>query len=219
MKGPVHVYYELNNFYQNHRQYAKSISKDQLKDDGLDLSDCKPVRYVGDLDERNRVGITNLGDVAYPCGLIANSHFTDAIQFFSLNGNNIQLYSDVAWSDDDKLYKKTGIQWVDIDDPHFRVWMRIAGLPTFRKHWYIIRQDLEPGEYTVTFSKSDYNVNEFDGKKFIVLSTTNAFGGKNYFLGWFFIGTAIVSVVLCVVFLVGYVRNQYKDTAVYVSRS
>jgi hypothetical protein len=30
MKAPVYVYYELDNFYQNHRRYVKSRSDDQL---------------------------------------------------------------------------------------------------------------------------------------------------------------------------------------------
>jgi len=49
MKGPVHVYYELNNFYQNHRQYAKSISTEQLRGEQPDLSDCRPIEYNEDL--------------------------------------------------------------------------------------------------------------------------------------------------------------------------
>lgn len=31
MKGPVFVYYELTNFYQNHRRYVKSKSEDQIQ--------------------------------------------------------------------------------------------------------------------------------------------------------------------------------------------
>ena len=30
MKAPVYVYYELDNFYQNHRRYVKSRSDSQL---------------------------------------------------------------------------------------------------------------------------------------------------------------------------------------------
>jgi len=32
---------------------------------------------------------------------------------------------------------------------HFIVWMRTAGLPTFRKLWGKINQNLESGEYTL----------------------------------------------------------------------
>lgn len=67
MAAPVYVYYELHNFYQNHRRYVKSRDDSQL--DGQvqpesSLSDCDPL-------------ITNAtsGKVLHPCGLIANSYF------------------------------------------------------------------------------------------------------------------------------------------------
>ena len=31
ISGPINVYYELSNFYQNHRVYYKSRDSDQLK--------------------------------------------------------------------------------------------------------------------------------------------------------------------------------------------
>lgn len=39
MNSPVSVFYELNNYYQNHRLYASSISYKQLKGDTLSLSE------------------------------------------------------------------------------------------------------------------------------------------------------------------------------------
>lgn len=60
--------------------------------------------------------------------------------------------------------------------------MRTAGLPNFRKLWGRIEEDLVPGTYTVKIV-DNYPVSDFDGKKKIVLSTANAFGGKNDFLG------------------------------------
>jgi hypothetical protein len=38
------------------------------------------------------------------------------------------------------------IQWKDMLDQHFIIWMRTAGLPTFRKLWGKVF-DLEPGVY------------------------------------------------------------------------
>merc|ERR1719235_2124111 len=66
MTKPVYVYYELENFYQNHRRYVKSRSDEQLKGDfpGASLGDCDPLK---------RDPIT--GKVLWPCGLIANSMF------------------------------------------------------------------------------------------------------------------------------------------------
>lgn len=38
---------------------------------------------------------------------------------------------------------------MDLENEHFVVWMRTAGLPKFRKLWGRVRQDLTPGKYTV----------------------------------------------------------------------
>lgn len=37
---------------------------------------------------------------------------------------------------------------------HFMVWMRTAALPTFRKLWGVIEQDLHPGRYTIFIENS-----------------------------------------------------------------
>jgi len=72
---PVLFYYQLTNFYQNHRRYVKSLDADQLKgnfrdNDTIDGSDCDPLRIDG-----------NTGKAYYPCGLIANSMFNDGEEF------------------------------------------------------------------------------------------------------------------------------------------
>ncbi len=52
MKGTVQVYYQLENFYQNHRIYMKSLSTSQLDGDYLPVSsldDCDPVTRITDI--------------------------------------------------------------------------------------------------------------------------------------------------------------------------
>lgn len=47
IQPPIYVYYQLDNFYQNHRRYVKSRSNQQLMGNDLsldDLTDCQPVR-------------------------------------------------------------------------------------------------------------------------------------------------------------------------------
>jgi hypothetical protein len=74
MEPPVYVYYQLDNFYQNHRRYVKSRSDKQLRGEEVDpalLDDCAPL---------NKEGTKTLN----PCGLIANSMFNGKRPFFSL---------------------------------------------------------------------------------------------------------------------------------------
>lgn len=94
--------------------------------------------------------------------------------------------------------------------------MRVSALPTFRKHWGRIESGLDAGEYQFIIDNS-YDVSKFSGKKFIVLTTTNAFGGKHYVLGGLLIGVGCLSVALCIIFLVGYRMKQSKDRTAYIS--
>lgn len=71
--GPLYVYYEISNFYQNHRRYVKSRSSSQLMggsglsyDDVYD--DCFPLVENGSM-------------LLNPCGLIANSFFNGTWHF------------------------------------------------------------------------------------------------------------------------------------------
>lgn len=50
--GPVFFYYQLDNFYQNHRRYVKSRDNSQLAGKyavAKDLSNCDPIQKVSDL--------------------------------------------------------------------------------------------------------------------------------------------------------------------------
>jgi hypothetical protein len=46
----VHVYYELHNFYQNHRMYMKFLNRDQLEGKTISSStannDCDPAIFI-----------------------------------------------------------------------------------------------------------------------------------------------------------------------------
>lgn len=156
---PVFMYYQLTNFYQNHRRYVKSYDQDQLKGDfrsnsSISGSDCDPLR----LDPS--------GKAYYPCGLIANSLFNDTfsspvkLSVSDSNSDNETYYmtnKDIAWPADKNIYGKTQYtpdqvvpppNWRNrfprydndsypIPDLHvwdeFQVWMRTAGLPAFSK--------------------------------------------------------------------------------------
>jgi len=59
-----------------------------------------------------------------------------------INENNIAWTSDVNYKfaninpdGNSKVSDYRDVQWIDMKDQHFIVWMRTAGLPNFRKLW------------------------------------------------------------------------------------
>jgi hypothetical protein len=94
--------------------------------------------------------------------------------------------------------------------------MQMETFPNFRKLWARIENDLEPGNYSliVTSSKNeiivDYNVMNFNGKKFAVLSTSSALGTAAFF-GYALIIGGCYCFVIILVLLVLYSINKNKN--------
>nr|GMD87939.1 putative ALA-interacting subunit 2 isoform X1 [Ipomoea batatas] len=152
MKAPIYIYYQLDNYYQNHRRYVKSRSDQQLLH-GLRYNttgSCKPED-------------TNNGLPIVPCGLIAWSLFNDTYDF-SRGVDELKVNrKNIAWrSDRDHKFGKhvypfnfqngslIGGAKLDpsiplSDQEDLIVWMRTAALPTFRKLYGRIEEDLDAG--------------------------------------------------------------------------
>ena len=81
--------------------------------------------------------------------------------------------------------------------------MRTAGLPDFRKLYGKLDYDLTPGSYYVKI-KNIYNAEDFEGKKFFVLATTNQLGGKNFSLAYCYVGAGIACLIFSVILLIAY---------------
>lgn len=101
MKSPIFVYYQLSNFYQNHRQYVKSYSYEQLLGN-----------YKLDKDELRDLGCSSLvqngSKTLNPCGLIANSLFNDRITVKTADFSPMYT-SNIAWETDvKKKYEQPG---------------------------------------------------------------------------------------------------------------
>lgn len=110
IEGPLFTYYELNNFYQNHRRYVKSRSYAQLMGDKIDEAqakkDCDPIITNEDMGKTVSVDGSplNKDDIAIPCGLIAKSLFTDKYKIFKDENDadsEIKINSEnIAWNSD-----------------------------------------------------------------------------------------------------------------------
>ena len=93
MTKPVYVYYQLDNFYQNHRRYVKSRSDAQLRGETVvssDLEDCAPLTVI------TLEGETTARSLS-PCGLIANSLFNDTIALTAVPTGVSMTQSGIAW--------------------------------------------------------------------------------------------------------------------------
>ena len=217
MEKDIMVYYQLNGFYQNHRRYVKSKSDDQLNGKDItyeamkDSQDCDPV--ITNKDMEKTISITNKElqekDVAIPCGLIAKSFFNDNYKKWELlskfedDKNEIINVneSNIAWKADKELkYKNVNLdkQWIDMTNEHFIVWMRPAGLPNFRKLWGRINRNLDAGSDIRVTIDNNFDISSFNGEKYLILSTVNAFGGKNSFLGISYIVLGAISIILAI---------------------
>ncbi|KAL1096690.1 hypothetical protein V6Z11_D06G240000 [Gossypium hirsutum] len=89
MKAPIYIYYQLDNYYQNHRRYVKSRSDKQLLDGQKyhDTSSCQPVE-------------SNNNRPIVPCGLIAWSLFNDTFEFIREGAELKVNRKNIAWKSD-----------------------------------------------------------------------------------------------------------------------
>ena len=226
IQAPIYVYYQLDNFYQNHRRYVKSRSNEQLMGNNLSvdqLDDCDPIKRNKDLGREFAYdGVTALepDDPAFPCGLVAKSFFNDTFSLsrvgestpITINDDNIAWKSDVEYKfkNLDGDWKKK--QWHNVEDPHFIVWMRTAGLPNFRKLYGEISEDLKAGDYTLEILNI-YDVSSFAGSKYFVLSTTNLLGGTNYFLAICYIIVGALCIMFGIIFFIAYMGRKQSGPA------
>lgn len=159
LQPPVFMYFKLTNYYQNHRRYVRSLSTSQFQGDAQSADDadsddvCKPIAR-SPIDPNIPI---------YPCGLIANSYFNDSFRSPIQQPSGQQYFMSekgIAWPGEGSRYAQTKYTnstcypppfWIErfpggytdqnpipdlSQDEHFQVWMRTAGLPTFRKLYF-----------------------------------------------------------------------------------
>ena len=218
MNSPIFIYYKLYGFYQNSRRYMKSRSQNQLIGEETSLSeiksseDCDPIYTNGDMGFDNSTkaadGKTSLikDELAIPCGIMAKTFFNDNYTNWKINEEEININeTNIAWEKDKKLFKNTNLskQWINVENEHFIVWMRPAGLPDIKKLWgKIENKNLKKGDKLEITVINNYDVDMFNGNKSIILNTINVFGGNNTFLGICFVVVGGISLLLGIGFII-----------------
>ncbi|KAJ6416821.1 hypothetical protein OIU84_002659 [Salix udensis] len=131
MKAPIYIYYQLDNYYQNHRRYVKSRSDQQLLH-GLKSSNtgsCEPE------ESNNGLPCCPLKNIAWKSD--RDSKFGKQVYPHNFqNGTLIgggKLDPNIPLSDQEDLI----------------VWMRTAAFPSFRKLYGRIEEDLKADDVIV----------------------------------------------------------------------
>ena len=206
MKTPVYVYYQLTNFYQNHREYIRSRATNQLRGDNItdpsELADCEKLK-TADLSN-------DLDMMLTPCGMGALAVFNDSISLFLDEAKTTPITldkSDITWKSDRGLYKnpeeKFGVVLVDdFTNPDFINWMRPAVAPNFRKLYGVIKDPGELKDEVYVTVANFYDVSSFNGTKSVILATTSIFGSKNPALGVIYMATGGVFILVAIALLV-----------------
>jgi len=198
------IYYQLENFFQNHRLIVGNRDDVQLSGRSLDTaiagSDCE--------DPNNNIA----GIPIVPCGALANSMFDDKLLQIKDCSNGVDLINNYFVAntsiatrfDLGRFANKNGSEtyyegiaakptnWSKhiweieggLENKDFVVWMRSSPKSTFRKLWKRIAANglSFQGNYTICI-ENNYDVSYFNGRKKIIVSQVNMFGNKDKVMG------------------------------------
>ena len=193
-KRETYVFYELANFFQNHRKYLLSISPDQLLGHDVSIEDLK-LQCPPDQPYAN-------GSFPNPCGLIYSSHFNDTFSLSNESGEVEWDRSHLALAfDTERRYAHDFMG--NVHSPKAQdtmVWMRPAGLPNFRKLYARIPAGLAAGTYTIHITS---NFPAIQGtKSFVVAEAHPITGTYNKGLGVICLVTGIASIAVVTILII-----------------
>lgn len=82
-----------------------------------------------------------------------------------------------------------------VESGHLAVWMRLAGLPNFRKLWGRVDTPIKAGNKLKVFFVDKFPAKRLFGRKVFILSTVSTLGGRGDLLGHCFIGIGLICLV------------------------
>lgn len=230
--GPVQLFYQLTNYFQNFRTYISSECSAQLLGNPVTdpdtLSTCSPL-----------VNPVNSTLIYYPCGLVANSMFNDTLSNLT-DGKTGSIFpfseTGLASPSEYLKYRRTQYQpdpdgvfrnitpppeWTGYggqytvhnlpdlsQDEHFIVWMRVASSSTFRKLYGRAVDTLPAGTYLMNIT-TIYEVRSFYGTKAVVFQPLTWLQGVGPNLGYSYITAGMVMLVVgCILVLLAVLRPR-----------
>ncbi|KAL2971307.1 hypothetical protein AAZX31_15G187700 [Glycine max] len=248
MKAPIYIYYQLDNYYQNqldnyYQNHRRRSNLHLLHGLGCnDTSSCKPLESSHDLPivpcglmawslfndtytfSRNSSELkVNRKNIAWksdrdhkfwkafpPCFFVLSFlvHLYNLSQLRMVEVVGAKIVGDALLFHDCS-------SWLFLK---IRVYLLTAPLPTFRKLYGRIEEDLDVDDVIVVHLENNYSTYSFGGKKKLVLSTLSWLGGKNDFLGVANLFVGAFCILISIIFLLLHVKNPrpYGDTA-YIS--
>lgn len=237
IESPIHVYYHITKFWQNHFLFVRSMSKDQFYGSDLtETTDCEGTSWGGRLDRGQD------GKILVPCGLQGWSYFNDIINLTvkDASGNtkcdNCLDYDDLALKVDKTRFTKvvdsnniTFTSIVDeydshdgkkirgqvdipgLDDESLMVWLRYGATSNIKKIHSRINVDLEKGDVLEFDIISKFNTDVLGGSKSLILSQAKTFGGKHQLLSLMFILSGVLPFLATVVILIAHAYFSIKN--------
>lgn len=136
-------------------------------------------------------------------GLISDEYLKK-FTFYKIDDQGQQQWhnkslDDITWED---------IQWKDMTNEDFIIWMRTAGLPDFRKIWgKIDKADLVSGYYRLVID-NQFDSSLWQGNKSFAISTTNLMGGRNTFLAMCYLVTGVLCLLISIIFFMALVSKN-----------
>lgn len=135
------------------------------------------------------------GKTEYGSGLVGNTTI-------------LQIVPPPNWSTYNGYYTADNLPDLSQDE-HFQVWMRTAGLPTFRKLYGRSDASLPVGSWELVLQDL-YPVKAFGGTKAIVISTSSWMGGQNPFLGIAYLVVGSLALAFGIAFLARHIMSPRK---------